>query len=133
MHINQISYVKTFNLGNYSSQKIGVEIFINEGEDAKQALDTAKSLVEEYHKSSEFPEQHIQERYIPDDKLPEIQVQKQEVREQTLEEQIQSCTEVKVLESYKFIAKKDIALQVAYDAQMEMLLSFKAINIIKNF
>ena len=131
MHINQISYVKTFNLGNYSSEKIGVEIFINEGDDAKQALDTAKSLVEEYHKSLEFPEQHIQERYIPDDKLPEIQVQK-EVREQTLEEQIQSCKEVKVLESYKFIAKKDIALQVAYDAQMKMLLSIKAIDIIKN-
>ena len=52
MHIQTINYQKTFNLGNYSSEKIGVEIVLNAGEDAKQALDTAKALVEEYHKEN---------------------------------------------------------------------------------
>ena len=50
MHIQVINYQRTFNLGNYASEKIGVEVAINAGEDAKEALETAKSLVEEYHK-----------------------------------------------------------------------------------
>ena len=126
MHINQISYVRTFNLGNYSSEKIGVEIAINEGEDAKQALDTAKSLVEEYHKSSEFPMPHIEERIIPEHLLPVVQVQKS--YGETLEEQINSCTDIGVLESYKFIAKKDNGLQLAYDKRMSVLKTFKKIK-----
>jgi hypothetical protein len=52
MHIQTVNYQKTFNLGNYSSEKIGVEIVLNAGEDAKKALDTAKELVEEYHKEN---------------------------------------------------------------------------------
>jgi len=52
MHIQVINYQRTFNLGNYASEKIGVEVAINAGEDAKEALETAKSLVEEYHKEN---------------------------------------------------------------------------------
>lgn len=52
MHIEKVNYQKTFNLGNYSSEKIGVELSLNPGEDAKLALNTAKELVEEYHKES---------------------------------------------------------------------------------
>jgi hypothetical protein len=49
MHIQVINYQKTFNLGNYSSERIGIEVAINPGESAKEALDTARGLVEEYH------------------------------------------------------------------------------------
>lgn len=52
MYITTVNYQKTFNLGNYSSEKIGVEISINPGEDAKEALVIAKNLVEEYHKEN---------------------------------------------------------------------------------
>jgi hypothetical protein len=52
MHIQVINYQRTFNLGNYASEKIGVEVAINAGEDAKEALETAKLLVEEYHKEN---------------------------------------------------------------------------------
>ncbi len=52
MHIQVINYQRTFNLGNYASEKIGVEVAINAGEDAKEALEAAKSLVEEYHKEN---------------------------------------------------------------------------------
>ena len=34
MHIQTIVYQRTFNLGNYSSEKIGVEFAINQGESA---------------------------------------------------------------------------------------------------
>jgi hypothetical protein len=49
MHIQTVSYTRTFNLGNYSSEKIGVEFALNEGESATKALDYARELVEEYH------------------------------------------------------------------------------------
>lgn len=49
MHIQTINYTRTFNLGNYSSEKIGVEFALNEGESANKALDYARELVEQYH------------------------------------------------------------------------------------
>jgi len=49
MHIQTVNYTRTFNLGNYSSEKIGVEFSLNEGESATKALDYARELVEEYH------------------------------------------------------------------------------------
>jgi hypothetical protein len=49
MHIQTVNYTRTFNLGNYSSEKIGVEFALNEGESANKALDYARELVEEYH------------------------------------------------------------------------------------
>lgn len=49
MHIQTIVYQRTFNLGNYSSEKIGVEFAINQGESATKALDIAREMVEEYH------------------------------------------------------------------------------------
>lgn len=52
MHIEKVNYQKTFNLGNYSSEKIGVELSIHQGESATKALDIARDLVEEYHKEN---------------------------------------------------------------------------------
>ena len=49
MHIQTIVYQRTFNLGNYSYEKIGVEFAINQGESATKALDIAREMVEEYH------------------------------------------------------------------------------------
>ena len=52
MHIEKVNYQKTFNLGNYTSEKIGVEVCLHNGESADKALDIAKGLVEEYHKKN---------------------------------------------------------------------------------
>ena len=52
MHIQTINYTRTFNLGNYSSEKIGVEFALNQGDSAGKALDAARELVEEYHKEN---------------------------------------------------------------------------------
>ena len=125
MQISKVTYKKTYNLGNFSSERIGVEIEINAGEDAKNALDVAKSLVEEYHKqsSAEYPMPHIEEIEIPiiSKATKELLKDNLQIREPTLEEQIMSCEEIKVLESYKFIAKKDPQLQLAYDKKMYIL------------
>jgi len=119
MQINQVSYQKTFNLGNYSSERIGVEIVLNEGEDAKEALNTAKALVEEYHQQSSLM-YSLPSNDIVRHPFPEIQVEK-EVREQTLEEQIRSCTDLKVLKAYQLLVKKDPILQEAYNQTMSKL------------
>ena len=125
MHINQISYTKTFNLGNYSSEKIGVEITLNEGEDAKESLATAKALVEEYHKQSiaEYPMPFEQEIEVPVISKETKELLKEEVyaHSPTLEEQIMSCEEITVLKSYVHIAKRDPQLQLAYDKKMYIL------------
>ena len=125
MHIDRISYQKTYNLGNYSSERIGVEIELNAGEDAKNALDVAKSLVEEYHKESAalYPMPFQEEIEIPiiSNATREVLYETTVVHDQTLEEQIASCTDIKVLESYKFIAKKDEKLQLEYDKRMYIL------------
>lgn len=72
MHIQTVNYTRTFNLGNYSSEKIGVEFSLNQGESATKALDIARDLVEEYHKQnvtrlkeSGFYDEQITEEIIP--------------------------------------------------------------------
>lgn len=50
MKIQTIQYHKVFNLGNYSNEKIGVDIVIGEGEDPLEAFAEAKKLVEKSHK-----------------------------------------------------------------------------------
>jgi hypothetical protein len=49
MQIEKISYHKTFNLGNYSNEKIGVDIILSEGENPLDAFAEAKKQVEKSH------------------------------------------------------------------------------------
>jgi organic radical activating enzyme len=53
MHIEKVNYQKVFNLGSYQSERIGVELVLNKGEDAKFALEEAKKLVEEFHQENQ--------------------------------------------------------------------------------
>lgn len=50
MKILTIQYHKVFNLGNYSNEKIGVDIAIGDVEDPLEAFAEAKKLVEKSHK-----------------------------------------------------------------------------------
>lgn len=50
MQIEKISYHKTFNLGNYSNEKIGLDIALSEGENPLDAFAEAKKQVEKSHK-----------------------------------------------------------------------------------
>ena len=72
MHIQTINYTRTFNLGNYSSEKIGVEFALNQGESATKALDVARDLVEEYHKQNVTRLKYLNEFYqeVPDEIIP---------------------------------------------------------------
>lgn len=50
MEITTVSYHKVFNLGNFSNEKIGVDIKIAPGEDPLDAFAEAKKIVEKSHK-----------------------------------------------------------------------------------
>lgn len=50
MEIAQVSYHKVFNLGNYSNEKIGVDIKLAPRENPLDAFAEAKKLVEKSHK-----------------------------------------------------------------------------------
>lgn len=45
MKVKTVSYCKTFNIGSYQSEKIGVEIDVEENETPEQCLSAAKSMV----------------------------------------------------------------------------------------
>lgn len=49
MHIEKVSYHKTFNLGNYSNEKIGLDIVLAPGDDPLEAFAEAKKQVEKSH------------------------------------------------------------------------------------
>jgi hypothetical protein len=50
MQIEKISYHKTFNLGNYSNERIGLDIVLSDGENPLDAFAEAKKQVEKSHK-----------------------------------------------------------------------------------
>ena len=60
MEIQNVIYHKTFNLGNYSNEKIGIEIKLGPGEDPLDAFAEAKKIVEKSHKF--FQDQPAYER-----------------------------------------------------------------------
>ena len=64
MNIKTVYYQKTFNLGNYNSERIGIEVALNEGENAEDALNTARNLVEEYHSKIQKPETEQEKLYF---------------------------------------------------------------------
>jgi methionine aminopeptidase len=104
-------------------ETLETEVFINEGESASEAVKFARDFsIEQAKQLMQLPDhQHIEEKYIPESQLPVIEYYDPRPREQTLEEQIASCTDIKVLESYKFIAKKDPSLQLEYEKRMYIL------------
>jgi len=118
MHIQTINYQKTFNLGNYSSERIGIEIAINAGEDAKEALETAKQLVEEFH-----AEQNLQKSVSNPHEEP-VQVIKTQ-SPKTLAEKtkhfIDLCKNKQELKTWELMCKSNPELKEYYDQQLTSL------------
>ena len=74
MNITSINYTKTYNLGSYQSEKIGVEISINEGENAMEALDTVKKLCQEFHEKDFTDIQFAELKAMIETQLEEMKV-----------------------------------------------------------
>ena len=115
MQIERVYYQANYRRGDFLYENIGIGVLINEGEDAKQALDQAKSLCDEYHLAN-LPKEQPQP--INEEKI--IQSPK-ESAEIGVIAAINSCTELKVLETFQKLAKSKPEFQIAYDNQLKKL------------
>jgi len=120
MHIQTINYTRTFNLGNYSSEKIGVEFALNEGESATKALDYARELVEEYHKQNVIKLKDLNEFYqeIPDEIIP---TQSKKTLAEKTAEFINACKTKDELRAWELMAKNNPDLMEIYNAKLKSL------------
>lgn len=111
MRIEKIYFEQLFPTGQYANQRLGVEGTLQEGELYENAFAHAKSIVEAAFKSMN-PEPLPPQTDYHSGPTPEIQVEKIEIGD--LPTQIQSCKELKVLESYKLMVKGKSDLEKLY-------------------
>jgi hypothetical protein len=123
MHIQTINYTRTFNLGNYSSEKIGVEFALNPGESADKALDNARQLVEEYHKKSVKQIEEAGLYFEQDEPIVEkvIPTQSKKTLTERTKEFINSCTTKQELKAWELMCKNNSELLEYYNNKLNNL------------
>ena len=123
MHIQTINYTRTFNLGNYSSEKIGVEFALNPGESADKALDNARQLVEEYHKKSVKQIEESGLYFEQDEPIVEkvIPTQSKKTLTERTKEFINSCTTKQELKAWELMCKNNSELLEYYNNKLNNL------------
>lgn len=111
--IKTVSYSKLFPLGMYTNEKIGVELELDPNENPMEVLETARTLVHDYHfqANKELYEQRGTQIREIEPALP-----KRSAMEAIIAD-INTCTEIKVLESYRLIAAGTKEIQEAYDTK----------------
>jgi hypothetical protein len=121
MHIQTINYTRTFNLGNYSSEKIGVEFSLNQGESANKALDIARELVEEYHKQNVIRLKEL--GYFYDEQVPEevIPTQSKKTLAEKTKDFIDSCKTKEELKAWELMSKSNPELLEHYNNKLNTL------------
>jgi len=121
MHIQVINYQRTFNLGNYASEKIGVEVAINAGEDAKEALETAKLLVEEYHKENVAKLKDLGYFYEDQIEVETIPTQSKKTLTEKTKEFIDACKTRAELKSWELMSKNNPELLEHYNKKLKSI------------
>ena len=127
MHIQTISYTRTFNLGNYSSEKIGVEFSLNQGESANKALDYARELVEEYHAENvkRLKELRdfcgISDSYQEDGVNEMIPSQSKQTLAEKTKSFIDSCKTKEELKAWELMAKSNPEILKYYNEKLKTL------------
>ena len=125
MHIQTVSYTRTFNLGNYSSEKIGVEFALNQGESANKALDVARELVEQYHaenakRQKDFYDESLWVNRILN-KEEVIPTQSKKTLAQKTKDFIDSCKTKEELKAWELMSKNNPDLLEHYNNKLKTL------------
>jgi alkanesulfonate monooxygenase SsuD/methylene tetrahydromethanopterin reductase-like flavin-dependent oxidoreductase (luciferase family) len=123
MHIQTISYTRTFNLGNYSSEKIGVEFSLNVGDSANKALDHARELVEEYHAENvkRLKELNNGDSYQEDGVAEMIWREEPLTLAEKTIQFINTCKTKEELKAWELMAKSNPEILQSYNAKLETL------------
>ena len=119
MHIQTVNYTRTFNLGNYSSEKIGVEFSLNQGESANKALDIARDLVEEYHKQNVERLKNL--GYFHDEVIEVIPTQSKQTLAEKTKSFIDSCKTKEELKAWELMSKSNPELLEHYNNKLNTL------------
>lgn len=131
----KISYKQKFPTWQFLNCDIGFEIDVPEGENPLEKMKELKNLAAEFHKQ-EFPHLYQDNKMVGDfiSPSPAIHAQtdyhisdfpnEKSSKERTIDALIQdinSCKEIKVLESYRLIVKKYPELEDAYNLKLKSL------------
>ena len=115
MHIEKVNYQKTYNLGNYTSEKIGVELVLHQGESADKALDIAKELVEEYHKRHLVTISPDYEHLVEYPVSNVIKTQSPQTLAQKTKQFIDECKTLEDLKAWELMSKSSADLKEYYN------------------
>jgi hypothetical protein len=118
MHIEKVNYQKTFNLGNYTSEKIGVELVLHQGESADKALDIAKELVEEYHKRHLVTISPDYEHLVEYPVSNVIKTQSPQTLAEKTKQFIDECKTIEDLKAWELMSKNSSELKEYYNNKL---------------
>ena len=119
MQLEKVNYQKVFAAAAYQNEKIGLEASIDKGEDPLEVLAELKSIAEKFHKENN-PGLYIQTNPEPSTGTP-LLIQEPRTAVPLIIQDIGTCTSIKTLETYKFIAKSNPEIQAAYDSKYNEL------------
>lgn len=119
MKIDRINLQILFPTGIYMNVRAGMEATIQNGEDIEQSLTQLKTRIEDWF-AKNYPNvgevvtysNHIQ---------PATTADSRELATQRMISSIDSCTDIKVLETFKLLARNNPEFQLAYDKKLKQL------------
>ena len=126
MKLSQISYQRVYPLGSYSTERIGLEATLDEGENPETALSHLKILVEELHQETlkslptdDFRGTHV--RNVVEEPVDSVN---------KVLEAIRLCNEIEgngefSLRTYWLISKGNLVLSQAYKEREKQLTDAK--------
>jgi len=127
MNIISVNYNRTYAIGPFLNEKIGVEATIEEGDNPIEVLKSLKELADNFNKIAnphlEPEEQKFFDAVGSKGFLNAVQpIDEREMKiGKSMPEQIMSCDSMKVLESYKLLVKNNDEWKAAYDLRFEQL------------
>ena len=129
MKATKVTYLKTFPLGQFINEKIGIEIELNEGDDIQSALAFARSECELNHKTNNAHLYKDQETTMEQDPvviwgepLRKTEPQKLSQKELIISE-INKCQSPKQLKEWNLLASKYPETKELYDIKLKQLIN----------
>lgn len=123
-----VKYRRLYSTGPYLNEEIGFEISIPDHGDPIAEVQTLKELCDKAHEQlnpglEDKTDIGVYENHVARTQLPETRIHKesQELRVANMIADIQSCQDLKVLETYKLLVKNNPQLQQVYDETAEKL------------
>jgi hypothetical protein len=117
MKLSQISYQRVYPLGSYSTERIGLEATLDEGENPETALSHLKILVEELHQETlkSLPTDDFRGTHVRN-----VVEEPQDKIERTMIEEMEACSSYPEIQSFRFTIK-DADEQAVYDRKLNEL------------